>query len=215
MAWCPKCKYEYREGITVCPDCDCELVDDLSLVCEEPSFDPSMLFNLQYDEDERPEKPEKVELYVNNQERADENKSSAWTLLLVGVAGLATDICYFLGIIPNHMSDSGKYMVCGVMGVMFLLFLIMGFVSLRNSRLFMKKAYSENNLTETIKNWLTENVKKDEIDEKLGFTDEAEELRYFGRISEMKDMINDQYMNLEGSYIDRIIEEIYPEIFEA
>ena len=29
MAWCPKCKNEYVEGVTVCPDCDIELVDEL------------------------------------------------------------------------------------------------------------------------------------------------------------------------------------------
>ncbi|HAK57706.1 MAG TPA: hypothetical protein DCP06_01865 [Lachnospiraceae bacterium] len=28
MAWCPNCKNEYREGITVCPDCEVELVDE-------------------------------------------------------------------------------------------------------------------------------------------------------------------------------------------
>ena len=27
--WCPKCKYEYREGIKVCADCGCELVEKL------------------------------------------------------------------------------------------------------------------------------------------------------------------------------------------
>ncbi|MBO4396394.1 MAG: hypothetical protein J5819_08625 [Eubacterium sp.] len=29
MAWCPKCKNEYREGVDVCPDCDVPLVDEL------------------------------------------------------------------------------------------------------------------------------------------------------------------------------------------
>ena len=29
MAWCPKCKNEYREGFTVCADCGCELVESL------------------------------------------------------------------------------------------------------------------------------------------------------------------------------------------
>lgn len=30
MAWCPKCKNEYRPGFTVCADCGCELVEELS-----------------------------------------------------------------------------------------------------------------------------------------------------------------------------------------
>lgn len=35
--WCPKCKMEYREGITVCADCGAELVEDIQSlvdVCE-------------------------------------------------------------------------------------------------------------------------------------------------------------------------------------
>ena len=30
MSWCPKCKNEYRAGITVCPDCNEALLDELS-----------------------------------------------------------------------------------------------------------------------------------------------------------------------------------------
>ena len=217
MAWCPKCKYEYREGVTVCPDCDCELVDDLSLVCEEnkPAIDPAQLLGMLYDDQQTDTKPaEKVELYVNNEERARENKSSAYILLLVGIAGFATDIAYFLGYIPNNLTPSGKYMVCGVMGVLFFLFIVMGFVSMHNSKKFMKKAYSENNLTDTIKKWLVDTVNVEEFDQKIGISDESDELKYFSRINELKDMINEQYMNLDGGYVDRIIEEIYPEIFE-
>ena len=29
MSWCPNCKTEYKEGITVCSDCDAELVESL------------------------------------------------------------------------------------------------------------------------------------------------------------------------------------------
>lgn len=29
MPWCPKCKYEYREGYTTCSDCEIELVQEL------------------------------------------------------------------------------------------------------------------------------------------------------------------------------------------
>lgn len=30
MAFCPNCEAEYREGITVCPDCEMELVAELT-----------------------------------------------------------------------------------------------------------------------------------------------------------------------------------------
>jgi hypothetical protein len=30
MAFCPNCEAEYKEGITVCPDCSLELVDELT-----------------------------------------------------------------------------------------------------------------------------------------------------------------------------------------
>lgn len=29
MPWCPKCKNEYKEGITVCSDCGCTLIEEL------------------------------------------------------------------------------------------------------------------------------------------------------------------------------------------
>lgn len=41
MAWCPVCKNEYREGITVCADCNVPLVDDLdALNDDEQNFEP-------------------------------------------------------------------------------------------------------------------------------------------------------------------------------
>ncbi|MBQ7200424.1 MAG: zinc ribbon domain-containing protein, partial [Eubacterium sp.] len=40
MAWCPKCKNEYREGITECPDCGTELVDEIQKEVEEAPVGP-------------------------------------------------------------------------------------------------------------------------------------------------------------------------------
>ena len=36
MSWCPKCKNEYRAGISICPDCNEELFDELT---ESMEFD--------------------------------------------------------------------------------------------------------------------------------------------------------------------------------
>ena len=35
MPWCPKCRNEYVEGKTHCPDCDVDLVEELSFEKEE------------------------------------------------------------------------------------------------------------------------------------------------------------------------------------
>ena len=35
MAWCPKCKCEYVEGVDQCADCGCELVEHLTDEPEE------------------------------------------------------------------------------------------------------------------------------------------------------------------------------------
>ncbi len=35
MSWCPKCKMEYRDGITVCADCSSTLVEELEAQCDQ------------------------------------------------------------------------------------------------------------------------------------------------------------------------------------
>ena len=39
MPWCPKCKYEYVDGITKCADCGSDLVENLPEEMEEPVSD--------------------------------------------------------------------------------------------------------------------------------------------------------------------------------
>ncbi len=41
MSWCPKCKNEYRAGITICPDCNEALLEELT---EELELDFVLLF---------------------------------------------------------------------------------------------------------------------------------------------------------------------------
>lgn len=153
-------------------------------------------------------------VYVNNEEKAEENRTSAYTFLIVGGVGLIVIVLFFLGIIDIKMSLTNRYMISGVMGVLFLLFIVMGIISMKNFRTFKRKAYKENNLTVEIKKWCMENFSKEEIDEILAFSDEREEVQYFQRYDHMKNAIKNQFMNLNEGYLDRLVEEIYPEIFE-
>lgn len=234
MAWCPKCKCEYVEGIKVCADCGSELIDELPdekqmEILTETSF---LAYDADFlsehlseelsdetleDEEEQEKKaaPAYQHFYVNNEEKAEDNKTSAYTLLTIGSVGLLAIILIFFEVIPIYMSVMNKYIVTGVMGVLFLLFIVMGVVSLRNSRILFKKASKENNLTTEIKKWCVNNLLMQEIDQKLELKDQPEELKYFQRAAYMRMMINKQFMNLDESYLDRLIDEVYPEIFEG
>lgn len=240
MSWCPKCKYEYREGIAVCADCGCELVDDLSLV-EDINNEPenefideglffgddienndeasdSDEFKLELDEEEndvlKHDPYFRRGVYVNNEEKAEENRTSAYTLIVVGIIGIVIDLLFFIDVISVNMTKFNKYMVSGVMGAMFILFLVMGIVSLRNFKIFKQRAKTENNLTNNIREWCLQNLNQEDIDNNFDFKDVPDELKYFQRFSYVKEKINSQFLNLDDLYLDRLVEELYSDIFE-
>lgn len=153
--------------------------------------------------------------YVNHAERAEDNRTSAYVLLMVGGIGFILIVLYFFDLLPIHRLVGNKYMISGVMGALFLLFFIMGIVSLRNYRVLKKKAKKEDNLTEQIQKWCMENLQKDSMDERLSFEeDTSEELKYFPRFELMKTMVKKQFMNLDEAYLERLMDELYPVIFE-
>lgn len=220
MPWCPNCKDEYKEGITTCADCGCELVDDLSLIEENDDLEEDTFENEEdelaeaYEELEQEEEEFETEVYINNEEKAEENRTSAYTLLIIGSLGFIGVVLYMLDVFGGSMSKTSKYMITGVMGSLFLLFIIMGIVSLRNFKLFKKRAYKENNLTSEITKWSLQTFNKDDIDSKLSLGEMLEEAKYFERTKYIKSTIRSQFMNLDESYLNRLVDEIYPSIFE-
>ncbi len=270
MAWCPKCKNEYRDGVTVCADCGCELIaeeqfDDLVpfIFGEEDQMnslkkyleynhlqgvtvkfsEEENVFELLVRENDRRQATtmarvflqqqalekeagedtpadganvsSRPTVYLNSTERAEENRSSAWMLLLVGTMGLVIMILGMLNVIPLRLGN--PYMFYGVMCAVFVLFIIMGVVSMKNAKIFAKKAESENTLRDTMTKWYQENLNASAIDADIGMSEDiADEILYFRRVQLIKEKLNHQFINLDQDFLEHYIdEEVYDFIFSG
>ena len=223
MPWCPKCKNEYREGNTVCSDCGCALVEELEEELREDvpvAFDTEEaagvpeFFDMEEIEEVTPIAPSV--LYENSAAKAEDNKLSAFTLLLVGIVGMAVVILGLLGVLPFQLTGTTKYMTYGIMSALFLLFIVMGLVSMKSYRIFAKKAESENNIRNTMEKWCLETLHKEALDQELFSEDEdvAEEIKYFRRTALLKEKIAKQFVNLDQAFLDNFVDELYEDIFE-
>lgn len=231
MPWCPVCKNEYREGIERCAECKAVLVDKLEE--EDSKEDPEQLkqenmarLQAMYEQqlrrqegdgEEAPGSEERVSYhpYQNSAAKAEDNKSSAYILLFMGIAGFLCIFLVFIGVIPLYQNESTtKYLVCGVMGAMFVLFIVFGVVSMRNSRILLVKAKSEDSLLSELTKWCENNLSSGLVDEGLVEDETGDEQKYFLRTDKMKTIINNKFMNLDQAFLEHFVDEYYQRLFE-
>lgn len=228
MPWCPICKNEYREGVKLCAECQVELVEHLEDE-EEQSAElgeqekmarvQAMIAAGQKLLDEEPipeEEPTVYHAYRNSAAKAEDNRTSAYTLLLVGILGFILVVLVFTGVIPLfHNTDTTRYFACGVMGALFVLFIVFGVVSMKNSKILLIQAQSENSLLSELKKWCEENLGAERIDSGLFEEEIPDEQKYFKRTDKMKAIINDKFMNLDQGLLEHFVDEYYQELFEG
>ncbi len=221
MPWCPKCKNEYREGILVCSECGIDLVESLDSEKEQEKEDivAASEENIEDIEDIRNDEEPEIRYYHayrDSADQAEDNRSSAYMLLVIGGIGFILVLLIFLGIIPLFQNEvTTKYMICGVMGAMFVLFIVLGFVSMKSSKILSVKAKTEDSLFSEMTKWCGENLSAAKVDEGL-FDDEtlSEEQKYFMRAEKMKALIGDKFMNLDEAFLEHFIDEYYQKIFD-
>ncbi len=282
MAWCPKCKTEYREGFTVCADCKSTLVsaEELKRIEKEQRI-KSQLYGENFAEEsaetevitsENAEEtqtsatadgqdsandvppiampgmqiPEGMKLpegmtpeqaqaimaqlqaaemtrrargggshYQSSEEVASDNRSSAWLLLVIGIVGLIVLALGLIGVIPLNFKS--QFLFYCVLAALFVFFIVAGIVSLKNAKVFEKRAETENSLKNTLVDWVKENLKADEIDKMCGVTSNMpEELAYFRRYDCIKFKLNRQFVNLDQNFLDQFIDEfVYDAVYSA
>lgn len=161
------------------------------------------------------ETPAYTGIYLDSAKQAEENRSSGYMLIVVGGIGLVAIGLILTDIIRLPANMMNKYMVCSVTGALFLLFFVMGILSIRSSQSLKAKAESESSLTSEIKKWCSDHMAAEIIDDDLFSEGEAgEEIRYFRRTDKMKAMISHQFLNLDEGFLDAFVDDYYPLIFD-
>lgn len=157
-------------------------------------------------------------VYKDSESKAEDFKSSGYTLIGVGVIGLLGVILFFPGISPFSAVTffAGREFMLAIMGLLFVLFIGMGISSLRSFRSYHTKAQSESRLKGEILDWCRENLQAAGVDEGL-FSEtgelDSEEVKYFKRTEKIKGLISDKFLNLDEDFLEQLIDDFYSEIY--
>lgn len=228
MAWCPVCKCEYKEGIEKCADCKVKLVeslecipvseeDKLQMLVEEETMTVAETMAMA-EEISTVHVAKKTGVYRKSDELSSENKSSAYILLSIGILGIIALVLICLNIIPLYTGIVSKITSSIILGTLFVVFIVMGIISLKSAKVLSKKAAAEGDLTIEIIDYMSKNYSKVSIDETLSdevdWNENSEEVKYFKRIEYIKHLITNKFMNLEEDYVDYVCDEIYTDFYE-
>ncbi len=153
--------------------------------------------------------------YMNSAERAEDNRSSAWTLLIVGGVGLLVIILDAFGIIPLPMSGFGKKLTMIVLGALCVLFVVMGFVSFKKSKVYADQAAKEGDRESVIFEWFNENCPAGKIDEMLGeqLFGLTEEEKYLKRYAVVRQVIYQNFPEMGMEFMEHMADEVYEKLF--
>lgn len=154
-----------------------------------------------------------MKVYVSKESKKEETKSTAYSFLLVSVFGFIALILFATGALPVHVADYMKIMLCIVMGAMLLIFFVIGIVSLRQLKTLGTQAEKENDLSSEIISWFTSTYSAEDIDESMDEKVFDQDL-YFKRYEIMTRFLSKQYPDLEETFLDHLVEELYGNLFE-
>lgn len=236
MPFCPKCKYEFVDGIKKCNECGCDLVDsldDITNESDEEIMDNENIINAELEDGNLGETYESLEdgnvpfdkedeesrfmsyakTYHKLSDKYEDVKSSAYTLILVGGVGLFVMILQWINVIKFPISSQTKWLFNSVLGGMFIIFLAAGIVSFMHAKKVKIEADIEDELINKINQFAKENITKEIIDKEVP-QDDPVEILFFNRAEVIKNILMHEFEDADEALIDELIENIYQSIYE-
>lgn len=152
--------------------------------------------------------------FVSAKEKYENRRSSAYSMLIVGIGGMIFMLLQIAGIVNLNMTGATKWLSSITMVVIFTIFIIIGVVTLHNSNKLKEQMSKEDNLVDKINFFFENEIDGTEIDSKCNFTEDInDELKYFERFKVMKELISEKYPECEESLMEELIEAHYSKLF--
>lgn len=193
MLICPNCKAKFKdeENNTICPICRTPIIetDEENITTTSKSF-------------------------VKSSDKYEDLNSSGITLIITSIAGFVFMILKALDIIPLYFEGFSEYMFYAVMGTMFIAFMVMGIKSLKKAKTVRNMISSEENTTSEIIDFFTENYDSEQIDNEIDASSLSEGEAYYKRYDFIKSTIQSNFENIDDSFAEHLVEEVYQNIYE-
>ncbi len=226
MAWCPKCRTEYQEGIEKCADCGSDLVDELpeeeEIVAQDGNADAEegeaveRLVNEDGEElteeeieelkEEMRRASEPAKVYVSKSDESKDMVQTAITFLVFAVILIVLFVLGALDIIP-WFSSIPSVIVLGAMSVGCCL---VGINAAFRARRAQDKVGEEESIKAKVVEWLEANVVKEDIEEKFASV-EPEEVKYMKEVEYVKDELMKEIEGLDEALADTMVETYFDE----
>ena len=151
--------------------------------------------------------------YVKKADKYDDVRSSAFTMLIVGVLGIIFVTLLILNVIKIPFNPATAWLFYGIMIVVFVAFIVAGILSYMKSIRLNEEAEIENKKIDEIKKWANENLTEDKVDSGLD-KNESVEILYFTRAERIKSALMHQFEDVDEGLIDLLTENIYTKMYE-
>ena len=157
--------------------------------------------------------PERAALYEDKNNKAEDAKSSAIALILVGGIGVVFIVTLVMDYLPIHLFGLGKYLISGIMTTMFLVFIGMGVSSIKTYKKYLGIAEEEQKNIEQIMDLLAQHMSKEVIDTKLAGEPEEMPQIYYSRLALIKEFLETHYGGLEPALLEKLADDWYEELY--
>ena len=151
--------------------------------------------------------------YVKKSDKYEDIRSSAFTMLIVGMLGVIFVILSLTKVINIPFSETTAWLFYTIMSAVFVAFVIAGIVSLVKANKLKEEAVVEDAKIDEINIWAKDNLRTDAIDLGLDLN-ETVEILYFSRAEKIKSILMHQFEDVDEGLIDLLTENIYQRLYE-